>query len=582
MKFHITTLLIFFLFQISFSQNWPTIGGKNQRNGLSKIVGPDSISSPYWSVVSAPTQIGNSVFTYGDHFVTSRSVFNPYTSKIECRSLVDGSLKWEMMASSSSRMFAIGFSEDAVYAHDYLTDSLYALSPIDGSILWAIKETNVFGGNTGILFAENGDPILRGKRLDRRTGQTKWFYNYIVPVMPNAGYAAKDSTFYHYSGSISTPKKLFALDIRNGQLKYESQSLPGDADQEWPITIGIDGTIYLKRDGGKLYAFQDTGNQLVIKWEYTPSATEMPGWFANDKEGNLYIIDNDTVKLLDKNNGSLIKKSNIRIKSSFFPNISVDNDGKVYVNNNEAALGKMVCLSPDLQNVIWELNVPYITYCGPALAKEGILIVTGSGNNIRAYKTAKNSKPVADFRVSKRDILTGTSVSFFDQSSFNPTSWQWFFQGGTPSTSNLKNPTNIRYDQPGVYEVRLVVSNSLGSDTLIKKSYIYVDNPSFVNNDILTDEITLFQNFPNPFNPTTNISWSSKISGFTTLKIYDILGNEITTLVNEFKEAGYHTIEFNNSTQLPSGVYFYQLSIHNNEGSESNKFRKTMKMVIMK
>lgn len=57
MKFYITTLLIFILFQISFSQNWPTIGGKNQRNGLSKIVGPDSISSPYWSVVSAQLKL---------------------------------------------------------------------------------------------------------------------------------------------------------------------------------------------------------------------------------------------------------------------------------------------------------------------------------------------------------------------------------------------------------------------------------------------------------------------------------------------------------------------------------------------
>lgn len=141
---------------------------------------------------------------------------------------------------------------------------------------------------------------------------------------------------------------------------------------------------------------------------------------------------------------------------------------------------------------------------------------------------------------------------------------------------------NIKYDQPGVYEVKLIVSNSLGSDTLIKKSYIYVENTSFVEDDIISEEITLFQNFPNPFNPTTNISWSSKISGFTTLKIYDILGNEITTLVNEFKEARYHTIEFNNSTQLPSEVYFYQLNIQNKEGKEINNFRKTMKMVIMK
>lgn len=564
------------------SQNWPTIGGKNERNGLTKITGPDSVLTPFWSINSSLTQIGNSVFTFGNKFVTSRSVFSPYTAKIECRSLTDGNLLWEMMASSSSRMFAVGFTEDAVYAHDYLTDTLYALSPEDGSIKWKFKETNFFGGNTGLLFAENGDPILRGKRLDRKTGQVKWFYNYIVPVMPNAGFAAKDSIYYHYSGGIGQPIRLFALNLNSGQFKYQSDALPGAGDQEWPVTVGSDGTIYLTRDGGKLYSFEDTGSQLRIKWTYTPSATEMPGHFANDKAGNLYVIDNDTVKLLDKSNGTVIAKSRVRIKSSFFPNITVDEEGKVYVNNNEAALGKIVCLSADLQNVLWEMDVPYITYCGPALSKDGTLIIAGAGTNIRAYKTNKKLKPVADFRVSKRDIVAGNTVTFFDQSSFGPTSWQWFFQGGTPSTSTLQTPV-IKYDTPGVYEVKLVASNNLGSDTLIKKSYIYVENPVEVD-DVRPNDIKFYlsQNYPNPFNPSTVISYQLPENGMVSLKVYDILGNEVATLVDEYKEAGRYEIEFNlgqaiaqhSSNSLSAGVYIYRLKV--------GEYTSSRKMLLIK
>ncbi len=267
-------ILITCLFFIStlYSQNWPTIGGSNQRNGLSKIIGPDSVITPAWSVSSSQTVIGNSIFSFGDKFVTARAVFSPYTSRLECRSLIDGSLIWEKMVYTTSIMYAVGFNEDAVYVHDYSNDSLYALSPIDGSVKWAVSEY-MFGGNSGILFACNGDPIVRGKRLDKNTGQTIWFYDYIVPVGPNAGYAATSTTFYHYKGTINTPKTVFALDIETGQFKYETGSLPGDGDQEWPITIGSDGTIYLKRDGGKLYAFEDTGSEFRIKWEYTPTAT---------------------------------------------------------------------------------------------------------------------------------------------------------------------------------------------------------------------------------------------------------------------------------------------------------------------
>lgn len=75
-------------------------------------------------------------------------------------------------------------------------------------------------------------------------------------------------------------------------------------------------------------------------------------------------------------------------------------------------------------------------------------------------------------------------------------------------------------------------------------------------NDPIPTELTLHQNYPNPFNPATTIEFSIPKSGNVLLKIYDLLGNEVITLVNENKEAGNHKVMFDGSV-LSSGVYFY-------------------------
>ncbi|MCK9212300.1 MAG: 5'-nucleotidase C-terminal domain-containing protein [Ignavibacteriaceae bacterium] len=77
---------------------------------------------------------------------------------------------------------------------------------------------------------------------------------------------------------------------------------------------------------------------------------------------------------------------------------------------------------------------------------------------------------------------------------------------------------------------------------------------------ILPDEFQLKQNYPNPFNPTTTISYSIEQPSFVTLKIYDITGNEVETLVNEYQSSGMHSAQFGiNKKPLASGVYFYRL-----------------------
>ncbi|NUN08416.1 MAG: choice-of-anchor A family protein [Ignavibacteriaceae bacterium] len=78
----------------------------------------------------------------------------------------------------------------------------------------------------------------------------------------------------------------------------------------------------------------------------------------------------------------------------------------------------------------------------------------------------------------------------------------------------------------------------------------------------LPAEYALSQNYPNPFNPTTTISYSLPKSGMVTLKVYDILGKEVATLVSEVKEAGNHTVLLN-ASKFASGVYIYKLSSGN-------------------
>ncbi len=90
---------------------------------------------------------------------------------------------------------------------------------------------------------------------------------------------------------------------------------------------------------------------------------------------------------------------------------------------------------------------------------------------------------------------------------------------------------------------------------------------------LFPNKFELEQNFPNPFNPTTKIIWQSPESCWQSLKIYNILGSEVATLVNEFKPAGRYEVEFN-GTGLSSGVYFYTL--------KSDNFTQTKKLVLLK
>jgi hypothetical protein len=88
----------------------------------------------------------------------------------------------------------------------------------------------------------------------------------------------------------------------------------------------------------------------------------------------------------------------------------------------------------------------------------------------------------------------------------------------------------------------------------------------------LPNEYSLSQNYPNPFNPTTKIDFAIPADGLVTIKIFDNLGKECLTLLNEETTAGYHTVTFN--AGLPSGVYYYSI--------KAGSFTAVKKMLLLR
>jgi hypothetical protein len=93
------------------------------------------------------------------------------------------------------------------------------------------------------------------------------------------------------------------------------------------------------------------------------------------------------------------------------------------------------------------------------------------------------------------------------------------------------------------------------------------------NNTTIPTSYSLSQNYPNPFNPTTNVQFSIIKVQFVTLKVFDLLGQEVATLVNEQLEPGTYNVDWN-ASQFTSGIYFYRL--------QTKGFTDTKKLILLK
>ena len=152
--------------------------------------------------------------------------------------------------------------------------------------------------------------------------------------------------------------------------------------------------------------------------------------------------------------------------------------------------------------------------------------------------------------------MVGAGITLFGS---NQTSAYIWNSGVNYDANKIVNPVfqfNVRHN--GVY----------GDNNLVSVNNLNTEVPS---------GFTLNQNYPNPFNPKTVISYELQVTGKIKLNVYDVLGNEVATLVNENKPAGSYQVSFG-GTEFSSGVYFYELSVNSSAGL----FKETKRMLLLK
>lgn len=194
-----------------------------------------------------------------------------------------------------------------------------------------------------------------------------------------------------------------------------------------------------------------------------------------------------------------------------------------------------------------------------------------------------SSYPVAFLEWWQRyDVESGYDYCYVEVSSDNGTNWQQVsMYSGTNTTwtkqsfdissmvnhsSNFRIRFRLTSDQSlqgtGWYVDDIKITNFQGPAT-------YIEN----NTGLIPNKFSLEQNFPNPFNPSTQINYSVAKAGIVKISVFDILGKEVKTLVNEFKNPGYYAVDFD-GTNLSSGFYFYRM--------QSGNFVDTKKMSLIK
>jgi len=149
--------------------------------------------------------------------------------------------------------------------------------------------------------------------------------------------------------------------------------------------------------------------------------------------------------------------------------------------------------------------------------------------------------------------------------------------GGIGSTDNFPDLGTVRAKcdiaELIVYDTALSNTDRLAIEQYLDEKYNVAVGIEDEQSVTIPKEFILNQNYPNPFNPSTTIKYSLPEPGKVTFIIYDILGREVSRLVDEEKTAGTYEISWN-AANLPSGVYFYTL--------KAGKFVSTRKMILMK
>jgi len=251
----------------------------------------------------------------------------------------------------------------------------------------------------------------------------------------------------------------------------------------------------------------------------------------------------------------------------------------------------------DVAGVVWRTTNSGLNWTAQGISADEVfdIFIFDSLNAITLSGDPEGLFPIADLKTTNGGLTWNyTELSFFGLSfniDFRTYNEGWSASGYKFLLTTNRGKTWSEFETPDsstVYTIQFTDTKTgyaVGENGAVLK---YISPPDSSIN--VPEQFFLYQNYPNPFNSKTVISYDLSASGSIDIKVYDIIGNEITTLVDDFKQAGKYEVEFNASStirNLASGIYFYQLRIRGSEinsppGQAEQELIQTKKMIYLK
>ncbi len=203
-------------------------------------------------------------------------------------------------------------------------------------------------------------------------------------------------------------------------------------------------------------------------------------------------------------------------------------------------------------------NPDSIVYAAPGVYDVSLTAVNngGSDTELKEDYIVVNAglPPAADFSADVTEIIAGDTVNFFDLSSGNPTQWLWTFTGAETTTSSAQNPTGIKYNTPGSYNVQLRARNSFGTNIMLKENYIVVGNVS-IKDKALEETISVY---PNPTKGSFMIRLGSGEAGKRGSMVIEVLNSSGLVVYSSEPETADALYSVDLSDQ-PDGLYIVRV-----------------------